>query len=267
MQPLKEAHDKYVPGLSQFLIRENGARVIIAGRPGSGKSVLTQNLFREHGPLYKKFDNCFLVIPENSFQSVKGHPFECHDKVYFSIDALPGIIERLQEKKRKYFEYQKYLKAYREWKERVKKRKRKYMDNDEYEEEPPPNPVEPAELEYSVLIVDDFGPVLKETRIDRILKDFCSRSRHLMCQIYIICQDYLQLSMPCRKLLSHAILFSPSNRAWERFTEEQLVQDRHQAQTLRRLVFDAPYNTLLVDEAKHIYKNFEPIDEHAHGLD
>lgn len=264
MAPLKEAHEKYVPGL-HFLIRENGARTIIAGRPGSGKSVLTQNLFRENGPLYRKFDNCFLIIPQNSLQSVKDHPFMGHDKVYHDIHDLSSIMHKLQEKKKAYIAYQEYLKELKAWQSRKRKRSR-YEDEEDGEDEPPPPPVEKAELEYSVLVIDDFGPVLKETDVDRVLKDFCSRSRHLMCQIFIVCQDYLQLSMPCRKLLSHCVLFSPSNRAWDRFTEEQLLQDRHQAHRLRRMVFDQPYNTLVVDEEKKLYKNFEPIDEDVHGF-
>lgn len=272
VKPLKEAHEKYVPGLN-FLIRDNGARVIIAGRPGSGKSVLTQNLFREGGPLYQKFDNAFLVIPQNSFESVEGHPFQGHERVYHEIEALPGIIQQLMDKKTAYFNYKNYLKELKEWKERqrrraTKKRKRNEDDEgDDGEDDPPPPEVEPAELEYSVLIIDDFGPQLKTKLNDDMLKKVFSRSRHLMCQVYVVCQDYLQMSMMCRKLLSDAILFSPSNRAWERFTEEQLLQDSKQAHRLRRYVFDAPYNTLLVDEEKNIYKNFERIDEAAHGFD
>lgn len=76
--PLKEAHDKHVPNLN-FNISENGSRVLIAGRPGSGKSVLVQNMFRDKGPLYQKFDNCYLIIPHNSFLSVENHPFEGHE--------------------------------------------------------------------------------------------------------------------------------------------------------------------------------------------
>lgn len=255
MTPLKEAHDKYVPGLN-FLIRENGARIIVAGRPGSGKSVLVQNLFRDHGPLYKKFDNCFIIIPENSLQSVEDHPFQGHDKIYHDIYDLTKVVDILKKKKSQYMAYKEYQEKLKLWKERQKKRK--WNDDDD---EPPPNPVEPARLEYSVLVIDDFGPKLKEHEIDRILKDFCSRSRHLMCQVYIICQDYRQLSMTCRKLLSHCILFAPGNQSWDVFVEEQLLEDKKEARALRRYVFNEPYNTLLVDEEKKLYKNFELIQE------
>jgi nucleoside-triphosphatase THEP1 len=264
--PLKEAHDKHVPGLN-FQITENGARILIAGRPGSGKSVLVQNLFRENGPLYQKFDNCYLIIPHNSLLSVEKHPFEGHERVYHTIDSLGKVMEELQEKKEAYFQYKKYQKELASWKQRQKTRKRKKGEEEEDTNDPPPGEVEPAKLEYSVLIIDDFGPQLKDTEVDKLLKKFFSRSRHFMCQVYVVCQDYLQMSMTCRKLLSHCILFSPSNRAWERFTEEQLLQDKAQAQKLRRYAFDAPYNTLMVDEEKHLYKNFEKIDEAALGLD
>lgn len=262
--PLKEAHDKYVPQL-QFVIKENGARTIIAGRPGSGKSVLTQNLFREGGPLYQRFDNAYLIIPHNSFLSVENHPFKDHERVYHTIDSLARVMEDLNEKKEAFFRYDEYKKELKAWKARQKLRSK--TEKDEDGTDPPPPEVEPAELEYSCLIIDDFGPQLKDHEIDRMLKLLFSRSRHFMCQVYVVCQDYLQMSMTCRKLLSHAILFSPSNRAWERFTEEQLIQDKKQALRLRRMVFDAPYNTLAVDEEKHIFKNFEQIDEATHGLD
>lgn len=258
MTPLKEAHDKYVPGLN-FLVKENGARCIIAGRPGSGKSVLTQNLFREGGPLYRKFDNCFLVIPENSFQSVKDHPFEGHDKVYHEITDLVRIKDMLKEKKSKYLAYQEYRKKYREWKDRQKKRKRGNDGDDDDTDDPPPTEVEPAYLEYSALVIDDFGNRLKDLEIDRQLQEFFAKSRHLMCQVYVVCQEYLQLSKMNRKLLSHCILFAPSNQAWEIFVEEQLLESKKEAVQLRRNVFDELYNTLTVDEEKCLYKNFERI--------
>lgn len=272
MPPLKESHDKYVPGLkSSFLIPDNGARIIIAGRPGSGKSVLTQNLFRPDGPLYQKFERVYWVIPQNSFLSVKGHPAEGHDRVYHSIQALPDIMDELEEIKKKYQEYQDYKKELKAWRLRVQNRKRKRKKDGEDEEEvedeePPPPEVEPAELEYSCLIVDDFGPDLKDTDIDKLLRRFFSRSRHYMCQVYVVCQEYLQLSRMCRKLLNFSILFEPANPAWEVFVNEQLLQDRKQAAILRKLVFDEKYNTLLVDEEKRLYKNFEMIDLAAYGL-
>lgn len=268
--PLKEAHDKHVPGL-QFHISQNGARIIIAGRPGSGKSVLVQNMFREGGPLHQKFDNCYLIIPNNSFLSVKDHPFQGHERVYHDIEALPTVMQELKEKKEAYFKHKKYLEELKAWKQRQKARKRNARkegeEDPEQNDDPPPPEVDPAKLEYSVLIIDDFGPQLKDTDTDKLLKLFFSRSRHFMCQVYVVCQDYLQMSMTCRKLLSDCVIFSPSNRAWERFTEEQLLQDNKQAHKLRRYVFDEPYNTLLVDEEKHVYKNFERIDEGAHGFD
>ena len=254
MKPLKEAHDKYVPGLS-FLVKENGARVIVAGRPGSGKSVLTQNFFRPGGPLYQKFDNCYLIIPQNSFGSVDEHPFKGHDKVYHEITDIVTVMDDLNRKKRAYLAYQEYLEKLKQWRNRQKKRKR--TDGDDVDDsDPPPEKVEPAKLEYSVLVIDDFGPMLKERDIDLRLKDFFSRSRHLMCQVYVLCQDYLQLNKTCRKLLSHSILFAPSNMAWEVFTEEQLLESKKEAMVLRRRVFNEKYNTLAVDEEKCLYKNF-----------
>lgn len=184
-----------------------------------------------------------------------------------SIESLARVMEDLQEKKEAYFAYHEYLKELKSWKQRQSLKKKRDGEEGEEQNDPPPTEVEPAKLEYSILIIDDFGPQLKEKDVDKTLKLLFSRSRHFMCQVFVVCQDYLQMSMTCRKLLSNCILFSPSNRAWERFTEEQLVQDSKQAHKLRRYVFDAPYNTLLVDEEKHIYKNFEKIDEAAHGFD
>ena len=259
MKPLKEAHDKYVPGL-HFLVKENGARVIIAGRPGSGKSVLAQNFFRPGGPLYQKFDNCYLIIPQNSFGSVDEHPFKGHDKVYHEITDLVTVMDELNRKKRMYLQYQEYLEKLKQWRNRQRNRKRKGEDTEQDDDsDPPPEKVEPAKLEYSVLLIDDFGPMLKEREIDLRLKDFFSRSRHLMCQIYVLCQDYLQLNKTCRKLLSHSILFAPSNMAWEIFTEEQLLESKKEAMLLRRRVFNEKYNTLAVDEEKCLYKNFAKI--------
>lgn len=267
--PLKESHEKYVPGLKPFLISENGARVLIAGRPGSGKSVLVQNLFREEGPLYQKFDNCFLVIPENSFLSVPQHPFKNHDKVYHDLNSITSIMSQLHEIKQKYFEYQEYLKELREWKARQRSRKRKYGkgegSEDEEDDDPPPPEVEKAKLEYSVLVIDDFGPQLQEKAHKLLIRRLFSRSRHFMCQVYIICQEYLQMDMTCRKMLSHTILFNPSNMAWERFVREQLIEDEKEAHAIRNFVFREPYATLMVDESKHLYMNFQKIQFDQQG--
>ena len=69
-------------------------RMIICGKPGSGKSSLTAAMLLKRGPYHRAFDRVWAIIPPNSRASYKKDPFKNHNRVYdeLTTDVLELVI-------------------------------------------------------------------------------------------------------------------------------------------------------------------------------
>ena len=70
-------------------------RMLIIGRPGSGKSALSAAFLLKRGPYYRVFDRIWAIVPPNSRDSYKKDPFKNHDRVFDEL--TPEILERVIE--------------------------------------------------------------------------------------------------------------------------------------------------------------------------
>ena len=102
IKPVKEIMNIYIDGIDTNLPNRNGFIYALIGSPGTGKSSLLLSLFRDKNYYKKKFNNLYLITPENSFTSVINHPFKNHTKVYHDLneDVFENIYEELMDLKR-----------------------------------------------------------------------------------------------------------------------------------------------------------------------
>lgn len=224
IKPVKEIMNIYIDGIDNNLPNRNGFIYALIGGPGSGKSSLLLSLFRDRNYYKKKFNNIFLITPENSFTSVVNHPFANHQHVYHELshDVLENIYENLMQIK---------------------------SDNirDEYE------------VETSCLIIDDYASDLKDKELITILKRFCTKSRHLSCAIIFTLQAYNMFPLVLRKMLTNITMFKPKNKIeLESIRKELINMNEESTMELMDYVFDAEYNHLDIDTTTNkLRKNYK----------
>lgn len=245
--PIKERQDIYIPDIVNLNIsRRNGMIYCLNGSGGSGKTNLLLNLFRSKKCYRNKFHNIYYFCPSASFSSLAKHPFENHDKVYFelSVELLEGI-------------YQELVSFKTEDKEDIEKgkNKKKVFDEEDSESE---SDDEEKEIQYSVIIIDDFADSLKEKSIQRQLNKMLIKARHLCCAFIFTLQSYLYFPKTLRKQITYTTIFKPKAiTEWYSIAEELLHFNREDALKIYDYVFDKPYTHLDVDTVENIlYKNF-----------
>ena len=227
IKPVKEIMNIYIDGIDPNLPNRNGFIYALIGSPGTGKSSLLLRLFRDRNYYKKKFNNLYLITPENSFTSVVNHPFKNHSKVYHDLneDVLENIYEELMELKRDCLD-------------------------DGYD------------METSCLIIDDFANDLKDKQIIKILKRILTKSRHIGCSIIFTLQAYNLFPLVLRKMLTNITLFKPKNRAELDSVRKELINlNEEKTLELMNYIFDEEYNHLDVDCTDNsIRKNFKLLE-------
>lgn len=80
-----------------------------------------------------------------------------------------------------------------------------------------------SEDRYTMLIVDDFGPQLKDKACERVMQKLVVKMRHLkLGGIFVLCQNYFQMPKKLRELASNCVLWNSSKSQNRKFFEEQM---------------------------------------------
>jgi hypothetical protein len=249
-KPIKERQDIYVPDIvNQNISRRNGMIYVMTGSGGSGKTNLLLNMFKSKSCYRNIFNNIYYFCPAASFASLKNHPFEKHPRVYheLTVSLLEEIYNELVSKRI----------DEKETKVEKKKRKEKYDDletsDDESDEE--------KEIEYSMIIIDDFADSLKDKHIQRQLNKMLIKARHLCCSFIFTLQTYLYFPKSLRKQITYITMFKPKNvEEFNSIARELLNYNKDDALLLYNYVFDAPYTHLDMDTVENkLYKNFNEL--------
>jgi hypothetical protein len=79
------------------------------------------------------------------------------------------------------------------------------------------------------VIIDDFGHILKERKIETMLQKMVIKIRHLKIgQFWILCQNYYQTPKKLRELATNVFLWNSNKSQNEKFFQEQfqMKQDK-----------------------------------------
>jgi len=227
IKPVKEIMDIYIDGIDPNLPNRNGFIYALIGAPGTGKSSLLLSLFRDRNYYKKKFNNLYLITPENSFTSVVNHPFKNHSKVYHNLDedVLENIYEELMNLKTECIE-------------------------------------DGFPMETSCLIIDDWASDLKDKHLIKILKRILTKSRHIGCAVIFTLQAYNLFPLVLRKMLTNITLFKPKNRVELESVRKELINlNEDKTNELFNYVFSEEYSHLDIDTANDTKrKNFKLLD-------
>jgi hypothetical protein len=156
---------------------------LYCGGMGSGKSSLCLSALK--GYLKRTHHDMFVVIPEISLQSINPK-----DNVFSKHTPEGNLYHELTE-------------------DVLSDIYTKMTDN-------------ASRGEYSILIIDDFGPNLKEKRIEALLQKFVIKIRHLkLGQMYLLTQNYFQTPRKLRELATNIFLWNSNKSQNEKFFKEQ----------------------------------------------
>lgn len=83
--------------------------------------------------------------------------------------------------------------------------------------------VNASEDRYTMLLIDDFGPQMKDKACERVLQKLVVKMRHLkLGQIWVLCQNYFQMPKKLRELATNIVLWNSNKSQNKKFFDEQL---------------------------------------------
>jgi predicted PilT family ATPase len=211
---------KDVPDPISYLV--NGFKVIlVAGRPGAGKTSFTFSLFKDKRCLRKVWNHVLLVMPTESLNSMtpETNVFKnlSPDKQYPNLSKLVEIEERI----------------------------RGFASDNE----------------TTVLIIDDQMAYLKDKGVERLLCSMMSNRRHMKLTIILLTQIVERVPLKCRKLVNDVILmYKPSKKEMVLVMDEFLEHKEDTALEIQKIAFQQPYDFLFIDvPLQKVFRNYDEI--------
>jgi len=112
----------------------------------------------------------------------------------------------------------------------------------------------------SAIIIDDMTASLKDGDVKKLLKQLIYNRRHLRTSLFFLCQTYLSIERDIRKLFSNIFIFKVSIQELNLIFEEHVEIPKDDITTIRKFVFDEPYNFLFMNtDSSRLFKNFDEI--------
>lgn len=112
----------------------------------------------------------------------------------------------------------------------------------------------------NAIIIDDMTASLKDGDVKKLLKQLIYNRRHLRTSLFFLCQTYLSVEKDLRKLFSNIFIFKVSIAELDQIFEEHIELSKEQVTTIRKFVFDKPYNFLFLNtDSGRIFKNWDEL--------
>jgi nucleoside-triphosphatase THEP1 len=195
----------------------------IIGKPGSGKTSLLISMLtgkKENKVFRKCFDHILVIMPPSSIASMKKNIFQDHDPDKLYDELNEVNLQAIQSR----------LNA------------------------------SSKEKESTLLIMDDVGAALKDSEIQKTLKQIIYNRRHLKVHIVMLLQSYKSCPIDFRKMMTNIFIFKPSKKEFETLFDELFEVHKHKVIDIMRLVYDKPHNYLMLNiESQRMYKGFDEI--------
>jgi len=192
---------------------------LISGGTGSGKSTWVIQMLR--GVFRKCFHDIILVIPEESFRSIKerDNPFLKidRDNIYHELnaDVLTEIYTKIE-------------------------------DNT-------------AEGYFTLLIIDDFGADLKIKANELILNQMFLKQRHLRLTTFILTQNYFMTPKKMREIVTNLVMFNTNKSQNFKVFRELFDLKPEQFESLLKLIPTAHDYALLNLKYKRIFVDWNEV--------
>ena len=112
----------------------------------------------------------------------------------------------------------------------------------------------------NAIIIDDMTASLKDNDVKKLLKQLIYNRRHLRTSLFFLCQTYLSIERDIRKLFSNIFIFKVSIQELNLIFEEHIEIPKDDITTIRKFVFDTPYNFLFMNtDSSRLFKGWDEI--------
>jgi len=113
---------------------------------------------------------------------------------------------------------------------------------------------------YTLLIIDDFQNMFKQTNIEKLLQKLILKMRHIRTTTFLLQQNVKSLPRNLRMLVSNYITFDLGKSQMMDLFEESIQLDKTKFQEIMDLGFKQKYDWLLINlRNKNIYAKFDKI--------
>ena len=113
---------------------------------------------------------------------------------------------------------------------------------------------------YTLLIIDDFQNMFKQTNIEKLLQKLILKMRHIRTTTFLLQQNVKSLPRNLRMLVSNYITFDLGKSQMMDLFEESIQLDKNKFQEIMNLGFKQKYDWLLINlRNKNIYAKFDKI--------
>lgn len=193
---------------------------LISGSTGSGKTTWLIQMMKS---IFKKvYHDIFLVMPENSLNSIA-------DK--------DNIFRKHLDPENIYHTYD--VDTLNEIYEKINENA--------------------SEGYYSLLLIDDFGNLLKNKHESKILQSMFLKNRHMRLSVFVLVQNFYQMPKLIREICNNAILFNTNRSMNEKFFTEMMDIKKEQFHQLMKLCPTTHDYILVSLKHKKMYHNWNEI--------
>ena len=193
---------------------------LITGGCGSGKTTLVLQLLK--GIFKQCFEDIFVIMPENSFASISER-----DNVFKQKLPAENIYHEFNED------------VLEEIYEKLEENAR--------------------DKNNSLLILDDYGHLMKDKAMEKILNKICLKNRHLRTSVWMLTQNYYMCGKKLREIMNNVVMFNTCKSQNRKLFEEQFDLKESQFRELMTLCPTTHDYLLLNLKYKKIYHNFNEV--------
>jgi len=112
---------------------------------------------------------------------------------------------------------------------------------------------------YSLLLIDDYGNLLKSKQEAKILQSMFLKNRHLRLTAFVLVQNWNQMPKLVREITNNAVLFNTNKSMNEKFFEEVMSIKKKEFNELMKLLPTTHDYVLVSLKHKKMYHNWNEI--------
>ena len=112
----------------------------------------------------------------------------------------------------------------------------------------------------SAIIIDDMTAYLKDSGVQRKLKEIIFNRRHYRTSIFFLVQSYVALPLQIRKSFNNLFIFKVSKIELATIFDELVERRRSLMEDLAKLVFDVPHRYLFINtDTQRLFRGFDEL--------
>ena len=112
---------------------------------------------------------------------------------------------------------------------------------------------------FSLLIVDDYGNMMKSKEEAKVMQKMFLKNRHLRLTAFVLCQNFYQMPKNLREITNNCIMFNTNKSQNEKFFNEMFTYKKQDFDDLMKLMPTTHDYLLISLKHKKVYFNWDEV--------